>query len=243
MIDPGTDPNEFRKKASALAGRIAEGAKRSSDASTGYLPVRQHPKGTRLVAQTDTSVTLRFKAVIRFWWKAVFLMFVLCALSPFLGAGLGLLAAAAEAEQSLSRGVLSRNGSGIVTTWTVMTPLAVIALTILVFRLTRPWVEVYADRDHIRVGDQSFDRRHYGGMRLGYEIQTSDGMLKNDFHDLDIGLQGLRLVYGPWGEDLPYLVNKYHANEIVLWLNFKIGETAAPAPNPVAESGARSHSF
>jgi len=209
-----------------------------------YQPLRDHPKGTELVHQTEGTVTLKFKAAIRFWWKLIFLMIPMTLAAPFVGAFIGAALAIAEQQRRYDLGEYRNTDIGA---WSfqggVWITIMMITATIAVFYWTRPWVTVFADRVHIRVGDLRFSREHFGWLRLGYEIETSGALLKNDFHDLDIGLQGLRLVYGPWGEDLPYLVNKYHANEIVLWINTKIAETAPPQPTPVATSGDRPQSF
>jgi len=211
---------------------------------TEFVKVREHPKGTKIGKSQPGSVLLRVRAAIRFWWKAFYLMLILCVAAPFIGGPIGFAGGIMSAEAAAQRGVFDRAGFGDVFAGAFWTTVIMIGLTIWVFRLTRPWVEIYADANEVRVGSQRFDRTHYGHFRLGYEIQTSEGLLKNDFHDLDIGLQGLRLSYGLWGEDLPYLVNKYHANEIVLWLNAMIAQTAKPVEAaPIRETGQRQQEF
>ena len=39
-----------------------------------------------------------------------------------------------------------------------------------------------------------------------------------------MGVSGLRVAYGRWGDDLDYMVNKYHAPEYVVWMNEVIAE-------------------
>ena len=202
--EAGKKAGDFAKRAASATGDAADAMRRTraENAARGdYMKVREHPKGTKPVAQTADTVTVRFKAAIRFWWKLAWGMVPLCIFSPFLGAAIGFAGGAAEAQRYAMQGVYYNPG-GAIAQGVIFTTLIVIVATVIVFRVTRPWVELYADRDHIRVGKLKFDRRYFGNIRLGYEINSPLGMLKNDFHDLDIGLQGLRLVYGPWGEDL-----------------------------------------
>lgn len=206
-----------------------------------FQPVRQTPKGTRIEAEAPGSITIRFKAVIRTWWilpwllipGTIFLslptgLFIGIYLNPFNG--------------FYSQGAWQSWQSF----WVLVTPLLFLAATIISYRLTHLWVKLVATPNHIQVGPYYFDRTKYGGMRLGYEItgKSAESMLKNDFHDISIGMQALRLSYGLWGEDLPYLVNKYHANEIVLWLNIMIARTIAkPAGATDIETGQRKQVF
>lgn len=262
MMEPGDSSKDTRAWLASTYLRtrdlLEEGAMRFNEwrekrrLNNRFVKVRDRPKGTKLVRFGDGTVKLRFKSALRFWWRMSWLLWPL-----FIGAIIGGFALAASttfyglvenARQNYTFGQSINIGGMIVASifagiggaigWTIL----VSPIAWLIMALTRPWVTIFADKDKIVVGRQTFDRQHYSGLRLGYEIQTPDAQLKNDFHDLDIGLQGLRLVYGPWGEDLPYLVNKYHANEIVLWINLQINATA-PAPVTTAQSGDREQRF
>jgi hypothetical protein len=203
-----------------------------------YEKPRLSPKGTIVEAQSDDSVTLRFRAALRTWWVLPYIMLPITIVGSIpLGLFIGTYMNPVNMFQHQSA------WQGYFNTALWGTPVAMVIATYLVWRWTQPLVKVVANRQYIQVGSQYFERENYGGMRLGYEIETSMGLLKNDFHDLSIGLQGIRLSYGRWGEDLPYLVNSYHANEIVLWLNVKIGETEAAIAAPVSQTGNRPQSF
>jgi hypothetical protein len=253
--------NEFGRKAGEFLRKVADSPARANErmgannppppsggsgpqpsGGGAWEPVfekpRLTPKGTMIEAQSDDTVTLRFQAVIRTWWILPYLMLPITIVGSIpLGLFIGTF---------MNPGYPYIGGpvwQGFFNSALWLTPVAMAAANYALWRWTRPFVRMFANRRYIQVGSKYFERQHYGGMRLGYEIQTTAGVLKNDFHDLAIGLQGIRLSYGPWGEDLPYLVNSYHANEIVLWLNFKIGETAEPATPPVSHSGNRPQSF
>jgi len=218
-----------------------------------FVKLRDRPKGTKLIRATNDTVKVKFKAAVRFWWKLSWLLWPLYIAATVFGfgiaAGSNFYRRIAEARTNFlfDEGIIDVLGIVLQSlllglqnaiAWAIV----VSPIAWLIMVLTRPWVRVYADREKVVVGRQSFDRRHFGGLRIGYEIKTGDALLKNDFHDLDIGLQGLRLVYGPWGEDLPYLVNKYHANEIVLWLNLMIDQTIVQTQT-TGQSGQREQRF
>lgn len=213
-----------------------------------YVPVRQNPKGTKFIIRGknprgENYVKIQFKAAVRFWWKFYYLMIGVCVAATFLGGFVGLGVAMSNAASLAREGVFVQPGSFEIVVGAIIGFVIAVIPTIYVYRWTHPWVEVTANPSFISVGDFYFDRRYYGGFRVGYELQTNLGTLKNDFHDIDIGLQGLRFCYGQWGEDLPYLVSKYHANEIVMWINQKIAETEPKATAPVTESGQRPQRF
>jgi hypothetical protein len=115
-------------------------------------------------------------------------------------------------------------------------------ISYICIRKAFPWITLIATPQYIKVGKLYFDRGHYGGMRIGYEIDTGMALLKNDFHDLGVGLQALRLSYGLWGEDLPFLVNRYHAAEIVIWMSYMISLTEA-GKDPTPQTGVRSQQY
>jgi hypothetical protein len=209
----------------------------------GYVPVREHPKGTKLIGQAQGYVHLQFKAALRFWWKFYYLMLAGCVAATFFGAFVGFAVSMSNASNLARRGVFADPGSFEVWVGAIIGFVITLIPTIYVYRWTHPWVDVYAQSTSIKVATFNFDRKYYGGFRVGYELQTTVGMLKNDFHDIDLGLQGLRFCYGQWGEDLPYLVSKYHANEIVMWINQKIAETEPKTTAPVTESGQRPQRF
>jgi hypothetical protein len=209
----------------------------------GYVPVRQHPKGTKLIIQGRNDVHLQFKAAVRFWWKFYYVMLAVCVGATFFGGLVGFGVAMSNLSSMARRGVFTDPGSIEIYIGAIIGFVIAVIPTIYVYRWTHPWVDVHADSKSIKVATFRFDRRYYGGFRVGYELQTTVGMLKNDFHDIDLGLQGLRFCYGQWGEDLPYLVSKYHANEIVMWINQKIAETEPKATAPVTESGQRPQRF
>lgn len=209
--------NALGKKAGGFARQLG-GSTGLPDPKSGagaieYIPVRSSPKGTRLETQTEDTVVLRFRAAIRFWWM---LPYVLLGITAFGSLPLGLFIGTYMNPSGYAAGFNQFFSASLF--WT---PVVLLGLTIFSWYATTPWVTVVANRKHILVGPYYFSRDHYSGVRIGYEIQTTSGILKNGFDDLSLGLQGIRVGYGPWGEDLPYLVNKYHASEIVLWLNFK----------------------
>lgn len=100
--------------------------------------------------------------------------------------------------------------------------------------ITRPWIRIEGTKEHIRVygkdATKTFDRAHFGGMRSGYSIQTESAVLSSDFTSSNFNLAGLRVSYGPWGEDLPYLINGYHSVGLILWMNMALGSVDMPPP-------------
>lgn len=236
--------NEGMAQAREGLGRVADEVKQRAKENTaaamqpGFVPVREHPKGTReFKNNAPGTVRLQFKAARRFWWRFWFLFVFACCLAPVVGAGLGsFLAVAGSRSLYVNLAAASFQGG-------FFTTLICVGAAVIFWNWSRPWVEVYADRSEVRVENLRFDRRNYGGFQMGYTINTGEAMMGNDFHDLDLGLVGLRLVYGPYGEDLPWLVNKYHSQEIAIWLTYKIAEATRPQQDPGTLAGERPQNF
>lgn len=192
----------------------------------------QTPNGTRLVKQADDEVIMTVRYVLQFWWPWLpigLLLFTIFG-APLVGAGVGAI---------ISDWQYNRIPGAI-----VFFVLGSIAATVLAFLRTRGEVTVIAQEDKIQFGHKVYDRRYFGGMRIGYTVDTNDGSLKEHFLDQQMGYAALRLTYGRWGEDLPYLVNKYHAPEIVIWMNELIASVGAPPPKDIdASQGLRGQIF
>lgn len=196
-----------------------------------YVSKRDSPKGTRVISQTPEAVVLQFRAALRTWWIVPYVMLPIVII--------GCLPLALFVGTYLN----PRQSSAWLVGSLFWVPVLLIGANIALFLLTQRWVKLIATREYILVGSQFFRRADFGGMRIGYVIEFDRAILKNDFQDISLGLQGLRLVYGPWGEDLQYLLNRYHAPEIVLWLNMMIDATAAPSAPKVSETGVREQKF
>lgn len=200
--------------------------------SSHMVEPRETPKGTRVIKQSDDEVILGVRYVLRFWW-------------PFLPAALlAFTIVGAPAVGGIIGAVISDWQNNFIPVTIAVVFIGSVIATILAFQRTRGEVVIIAQPDKIKFGDKTYDRQHYGGMRMGYSVSTEDNALKNDFFDQSMGMSALRLSYGRWGEDLPYLVNKYHAPEIVIWMNEHINAVGAPAPRDNAPSeGRRQQSF
>lgn len=202
------------------------------DLLRGRIKPRPRPVGIRkvMVNPEGDQVSFEVKTAVRFWWAAmpplVFLasLPVVFVVAPFLGHAMS------------ARDRYGRIETNMIPT--VMIVALIIALLALVWsvRSTRPWVRIVATEEEVSLprpfnkGIMRFDRQYFYGMRIGYSIQTEAGVLNNRFTDGNFGLSGLRLAYGTWGEDLPYLVNGYHASEIVVWMNLVMGGVNDAAP-------------
>ena len=215
----GTNPH------SSQMSYLSQGSKHET-VSTNYAELRSSPKGTIVKRSSKDEFVAEIKCVLRFWfWFA-----------PAVAISLSILVL----PFSL---ILVMAWDPMIQTLGVVLIVASIGAVGLAFWRTRFWVKVVAHREAIKFGERTYDRKHYTGMRIGYSID-GDSTLKNDFFDQSMGMTALRLAYGRWGEDLPYLVNKYHAPEIVIWLNEHIDAVGAPPPRENAPSeGRREQSF
>ncbi len=224
MLNPdGTDP----RRPSAM--EPAPGKKPMSDNTE---DIRATPKGTKLIKKADDEVIMTVRYVLQFWWPWLPIALLLFTIFGALPVGTAVGAFISDWQSNRIPGTI------------VVFVLGSIAATVLAFRRTRGEVTVIVHDDKIKFGDKVYDRRHFGGMRIGYTVESTDGSLKENFLDQQMGYAALRLRYGRWGEDLPYLVNKYHAPEIVIWMNELIDGVGAPPPKDIdASQGLRAQIF
>jgi len=201
-----------------------------------YRKPLQSPLGTELVSLSEGKAVMSVRVARRTWWILPYLMLPITIIGSF---PLGMFIGTFANPFSMYGGGAWQNFFNAAL-W--LTPVALVVINLVLWRWTQPWLQITATRDAIRMEDMLFDRKQTGGFRLGYELQMNVGVLKNGFDDINLGLQGLRLSYGYWGEDLPYLVNGYHANEIVMWLNFVVGKVGSPA-EPDAQTGHRDNAY
>ena len=205
------------------------------------LTPRKTPQGTEIVLQSPEKSILKVKSAIRFWFVA----------APVVGCVIGLLAGgligAVLGYTSVDSNTLQGQMQAPLRATLWATVLSVIGLLVgfaAGYVLSRPWVTIVVLPDRVKYGSKVFDRRFHDAVTVGYSFKTQSSELKNSFHDISLGLAGLRFEYGPWGEDLPYLVNKYHSSEIVIWLNHMIRQVGAPTPRAHAPTeGRKEQSF
>lgn len=187
-----------------------------------YVEVRPYPRGIYLDKQSPDELVFRLKSIHRRWRFAAASIFIVSLfLVPALGSFLG----------------IQYDEYGFVRGWspvpTVILIILVIAGMIWAWRKGHPKVQITATADTIKVANLIFDRQHYGGMRIGYDVQgeaVKIGAFDTVMGDHFMGVSGLRVAYGRWGEDLDYMVNKYHAAEYVVWMNEQIEAIGRPEP-------------
>ena len=95
-----------------------------------------------------------------------------------------------------------------------LTYLAILAALVwAVWWVCFPRIRITADHEGITVHNRLYPWHTARGFRMGYSL---GGVERSDKQGPFIGL---RVAYGPWGDDLPYLVSQYHAPAYVMFLN------------------------
>lgn len=215
-----------QKQKASTSSNIKSATERVQDITAFCLVPRSTPKGTELVYLDENSAHMRVKSAIRFWCYFLPALFTIGAVAGVpLGGYWGFEIYNAQPNR------WNINPTPYVFWGAVFLSGSFVAAAIYSYFATRPWLGVKVTPSTITYGSMKFDRRYYGGMQIGYSTNEG-GDLKNGFFDLSLGMAALRLSYGPWGEDLKYLINKYHSAEIVNWMNGVIASVgAAPPPD------------
>lgn len=88
-----------------------------------------------------------------------------------------------------------------------------IAVTWVVWWWAFPRIRVTADHENIRVHNHIYAWDRAEGFRLGYSLGGVERKDSQGFY------AGLRMAYGPWGDDLPFMVRDYYAPAYIMFLN------------------------
>jgi len=195
---------------------------------------RKTPVGTYTAKANGEEAILYVRVLNRLgWWLipsvgVLFTAFIAWPIGMFIGAN---MAPWTQVDMYMFRGAL----------------IAVVisaAMTLWLTLKQRFWMQIVIQEERVRINGKTYDRGLSSGFRMGYTIESESTALKQSFQDMTMGFTGLRFSYGPWGEDLPYVVNKYHGPEIVVWLNQMMASVGAPEPgNNEPDIGHRAEIF
>lgn len=95
----------------------------------------------------------------------------------------------------------------------VLSLLPLVAVTWAAWWWAFPRITVTADPETITVQGLTYDRATAQGFREGYALGGVERISKQGLY------RGLRLQYGPWGDDLPFLVRYYYSAAYIVFLN------------------------
>lgn len=217
-------PNKPAQPTPANSGEAPKPQPSSSTiADASVVPVRETPVGTGLVRQSSEQAVMTVQAAIRFWcWAAP----AICTGSLLFTLPIGVVSGY---QSSFDRyGYLTGNvGANIF--WGCVIGVGVsLFMIFLAYTMTRPTVRVEVDKDFVTFGSYKFDRRFAGGLRPAYSSQEVE--LNKSITQPKFGVTALRFAYGPWGEDMKYLVDANYVHDICLWMNGVIDTVGAEAP-------------
>lgn len=175
-------------------------------------PVRPYPRFASLPEFTPgESFTATIPTALRTWW--VFGVLVIGALWFFvlpLGIALGIDAGGFDNRGRLIQPSFS---------WTpgIFTAIVLAAVSYGIWRAVFPRIKIQVDREVIQVGKYRYTWDTASGMRVGYSIggverSSEEGVLWVKF-------TGMRMAYGQWGHDLPYMTNTYYSVAYAAWIN------------------------
>lgn len=227
------------RDAIAAAGSSLETSRAAAKAEAirrRFEKVLPSPKGTRVEAQSADSITVSMPCAIRIWWMLPILMIpALTWLSFIAGGVLGFLPVRYVQDGT-------RFGKYVGGGWTMWPTIGLLVLSailiVIVWRIVFPRLIVTATKEAVIINGRCYDRRHYEGLRIGYEAAGKDG-LTFDLNDKQFGWTTLRATYGRWGTDLRYMLRSYRAAEIVVWANEMLSSVGKPPPREHDPSAGR----
>lgn len=104
--------------------------------------------------------------------------------------------------------------------WSPLPLITVLVLLVCVFVAIMKWcwprISIIATTERVTIGSFAFKWDELEGLRLGY---SSGGKPRERSQ---WGFTGLRMQYGAWGYDLPYMVNSYYSAAYVVWGNLML---------------------
>ncbi|KAA8605138.1 hypothetical protein AL036_20500 [Salipiger aestuarii] len=164
---------------------------------------RPYPRFADLMEFTEgESFKASIPAVLRTWW-IVGIVAIIGLWVIFVPVGFGLSFVAATWE----RGGYFNPLPLLITIGVLL----VVSYGIL--RAVFPRIIVHADREKITVGKFRYSWDYAQGLRAGYSV----GGVEKDNKQWKFA--GLRMAYGQWSHDLPYMVNDYYSAAYIVWVN------------------------
>lgn len=168
---------------------------------------RPYPRFADLMEFTEgEGFRASFPTALRTWWIVGIVAIIgLWVIFVPVGTGLGFIAPSWD-----NRGY----SGGYYTPVPLLITIGVLLLvSYLILRAIFPRIIVQADREKITVGKFRYNWDHAQGLRTGYSVGGVEKASKQ------WKFAGLRMAYGPWSHDLPYLVNDYYSAAYIVWVN------------------------
>lgn len=240
-------PSGAEKIARTLGEKSSSFFKRGEPKDTGpaiEMVPREFPKGAMIhkyPVNRASEVVISIPTHLRTWWV---LAYVLAPFLLLLAIGGGLLFGIVEPSWYQDSRGRNQYSEGYFTIMPLLIAIvATIIVLLLIYYATNPTTKITITPKTITIGKYRFEREHVNGMRMGYEVSYDNGTT-SPFVQSQIFFTGLRISYGPWGEDLPYMVSKYHGPEYVNWINSILDYVGSPEPRATApEEGRREQRF
>ncbi|KPD13149.1 hypothetical protein [Phaeobacter sp. 11ANDIMAR09] len=216
-------PNKQTQPTPVNSGESPKPQLSSTTSDAFVMPVRKTPVGTELVRQNNEQAVMAVQAAIRFWcWVGPTMCLSTILVTLPIGGALGY-------QSSFDRyGYVTGSLGGNIVWGCILGVGASLFATFLAYTMTRPTVRVEVDKDFVTFGSYKFDRRFADGLRPAYSSQEVE--LNKSITQPKFGVTALRFAYGPWGEDMKYLVDANYVNDICAWMNMIIDTVGAEAP-------------
>ena len=192
--------------------------------------IRPHPRFADLSEfSKGESFTASIPTVIKTWWVVgLFAIAALWIVLPPIGITMGFIEGFYDNRGRFTRGYY--NPMPIIITIGIL-----LAATYAILRAIFPRITITATRDGISVGKYRYSWDNAEGLRAGYSV---GGVEKSDEQGFFwFKYKGLRMAYGQWSHDLPYMVSDYYSAAYVVWVN-QLLETIQTNPETVNDAAA-----
>ncbi len=189
---------EYREQQKQTGNQTTEGI----TSAQLHLQPRLLPDECRVEKHTADEVVLKFQAARVGWKVTSYITNIFVFLIVFI---MGMFAAFSNL----------RGGEANIA---VLLILGLLGLVLGLHFIAYPNVKVIATKQGIKFGNLLLNRQYYGGVAIGYDRRSKEGPAYSQ----------LRIIYGPWGEDTPYMLKSYKAKMILSWINLMIDSTAEP---------------
>lgn len=170
-------------------------------------PIRPYPRFANLPEFTQGEGFVATIPTVRRSWWIVGLLGIAALWFTFIPVGIGLSFVAPTWERN-----------GYFTPIPLLIAVGVlVAVSYAILRAIFPRIKITADRSEIHVGKFHYDWNTAAGMRVGYSIGGVERSSEQGF--LWFQYTGMRMAYGQWGHDLPYMVSSYYSVAYAAWIN------------------------
>lgn len=185
--------------------------------NTREVPIRPRPRFMKVESRDEQSFSVTIPTARRTWWAVclVLIVGVWFFFTPML------FYMSWEGESYTNTGY---DPGGLNAPLFFFLLMVLVGISYILWRIAFPRIRIAAKDGKMTVYNRQYDLAIAQGFRDGYSLGGVERSAKQGLYS------GLRVHYGRWGDDLPFLVRSYYAPAYIVFLNRALTDVRPVSP-------------